>query len=80
MRTTLEIDDDVLVAAKELARRESRTAGAVISELTRRALAGEVPATSRQRKRGVAGFRPFAQRGGVVTNLQIDRLRNESGS
>jgi hypothetical protein len=38
MRTTLDIDDDVLRAAKELARREKKTAGAVISELTRRAL------------------------------------------
>jgi len=31
MRTTLDIDDDVLQAAKELARRERKTAGAMIS-------------------------------------------------
>src|SRR6266516_2973135 len=35
MRTTLEIDDDILGAAKELARREKKTAGKVISELAR---------------------------------------------
>lgn len=38
MRTTLDIDDDVLQAAKELARRGKRTAGHVLSALTRRAL------------------------------------------
>ena len=38
MRTTLNIDEDVLRAAKEHARREKKTAGAVISELARRAL------------------------------------------
>ena len=38
MRTTLDIDDEVLSAAKERARRERKTAGEVISELARRAL------------------------------------------
>lgn len=38
MRTTLSIDDDVLRAVKERARRESRTAGEVISDLAREAL------------------------------------------
>jgi hypothetical protein len=38
MRTTLDIDDDVLEAAKILARQSDRTAGAVLSELARRAL------------------------------------------
>ena len=31
MRTTLDIDDDLLAAAKELARREGRSAGQVVS-------------------------------------------------
>ena len=38
MRTTLDIADDVLQAAKERARREGKTAGEVISDLARRAL------------------------------------------
>ena len=38
MRTTLKIDDDVLGAAKEIGRRERKTAGAIISDLARRAL------------------------------------------
>jgi hypothetical protein len=38
MRTTLDIDDDILQAAKELARAEKKTAGQVISELARKGL------------------------------------------
>jgi hypothetical protein len=40
MRTTLDIDDDVLQVAKELARRERKTAGRILSELARRGLTG----------------------------------------
>lgn len=38
MRTTLEIDDDVVAAARELAASGKRSLGAVISELARRGL------------------------------------------
>lgn len=38
MRTTLDIDDDILAAAKDLARMEGRTMGNVISDLARRGL------------------------------------------
>ena len=38
MRTTLEIDDDVVAAARELAAAERRSLGSVISELARRGL------------------------------------------
>ena len=38
MRTTLNLDDDVIVAARELAASERRTLGSVISELARRGL------------------------------------------
>jgi len=38
MRTTLDIDDDVLAAAKELAKARKATAGEIISELARKAL------------------------------------------
>lgn len=75
MRTTLDIDEDVLLAAKELARREKKTAGAVISELTRRALTA--PPQTQHAPKAVHGFRPFPRRGGIVTNAQIDKLREE---
>ncbi len=38
MRTTLDIDDDVLQAAKELASARRSTAGKIVSELVRKAL------------------------------------------
>jgi hypothetical protein len=38
MRTTLDIDDDVLQAAKEMAAVRGRTAGQMLSELARQSL------------------------------------------
>ena len=79
MRTTLDIAEDVLQAAKERARRENKTAGEVISELARAALTAPVIATAKASEpRARYGFRPFPKRGGgVVTNELIDRLRLE---
>jgi len=48
MRTTLDLDDDVLRAAKELAMTRGKTAGQVVSELLRKALAA--PSSNRLRK------------------------------
>jgi hypothetical protein len=38
VRTTLELDDDVVAAARELAASERRSIGSVISQLARRGL------------------------------------------
>jgi hypothetical protein len=38
MRTTLELDDDVVAAARELAAGERRSLGSIVSELARRGL------------------------------------------
>jgi hypothetical protein len=38
VRTTLDIDDDIVAAARELAAEERRSLGSVISELARRGL------------------------------------------
>jgi hypothetical protein len=38
MRTTLDIDGDLLMAAKEMARREHTSAGRIVSRLLRQAL------------------------------------------
>ena len=81
MRTTLDLDEDVLASAKEIARRENKTAGQVLSELARRALTqGAVPAAAAAAERGplaAHGFKPFARRGAVVTNALIEKLRDE---
>jgi len=50
MRTTLDIDDDVLNAAKELALAQRTTAGRVISDLVRKALR---PAAAARVRNGV---------------------------
>lgn len=76
MRTTLDIDDDVLQAVKERARRENSTAGRVISSLARQALTEPSPAAVREPE-AFYGFRPIARRGGIVTNEMIDRLRED---
>jgi hypothetical protein len=77
MRTTLDIDDDVLQAAKERARREKKTAGEVISELARRALTAPPETPGAREPRARYGFRPFPKRGAVVTNELIDKLRED---
>jgi hypothetical protein len=81
MRTTIDIEDDLLAASKELARHEGTTAGVVISRLLRQALTGQNPAArSAKAPRAVAGFRPFAAKPGVVTTLeQVNALRDAEG-
>ena len=59
MRTTLNIDGDVLIAAKELARREHKTAGELVSDLMREALrarAGSAGETRTQRDLSCRGL------------------------
>ncbi len=77
MRTTLDIADDVLQAARERARRERKTVGAMISELVRRALTTPEKSSSVNEPQAVYGLRPFAPRGGIVTNELIDKLRED---
>ena len=82
MRTTLDIDDDLLAAAKEMARNEGATAGQVVSRLLRDSLTGaaSVPRRTRTRAAAAAGFEPFAARRGVVTtNEQGNALRDAEG-
>jgi hypothetical protein len=85
MRTTLDIEDDVLLAAKELARRSGSSAGQVISRLARQALTqapAPAPASATsgvKEPEATYGFRPFPARGKVVANDQVDKLRDDEG-
>lgn len=79
MRTTLDIDEDVLNAAKELARQERLSAGQVVSRLLRGVLTGKVETFVSSGGASVAGFRPFAGGGKIVTNDQINALREQEG-
>ena len=47
MRTTLAIDDDILIAAKAIAQQQDRSLGEVISDLARRSLRRPQPSASR---------------------------------
>ncbi|MGB3184568.1 MAG: CopG family transcriptional regulator [Ornithinimicrobium sp.] len=78
MRTTVNLDEDVLLAVQERAKREGRTASAVLSDLARAALTGE-HRTMDHTPEGVGGFVPLPRRGPVISNALIDRLREEDG-
>jgi len=74
----LDIEDDVLQAAKELARREGGTAGQVISTLARRGLS--LPVTGRKNRSGVRrGVPVLPSRGEVVTLEHTQALRDKEG-
>ena len=78
MRTTLDIDDDFLLAAEEIAAYEKKSVGSVVSAALRQALVHGGRNTFGVRGDGPKaefGFRPFPKRGGVVTNELINRLR-----
>lgn len=79
MRTTLDIDNDVLAAARELAKRERKTAGKFVSELMREALHSRTSRSTAENSREQYGFRPIPAGGDVVTNALVNELREELG-
>ncbi len=74
MRTTVDIEDDVLLATKELARQQGVSMGKVLSNLARQALTRSVPMDTRD---GVSLF-PISRESGVVTLELVNRLRDEA--
>ena len=91
MRTTLDIADDVLFAAKEIAQREKKSLGQTISELARHAFtqptdasglySPPAPSGGLQVSERLAsyGISPLPARGGIVSNELIERLRDAEG-
>jgi hypothetical protein len=82
MRTTLDIADDVLFASKELAQREKKPLGQIISELARKAFAQqahEPVASGGAGPLAAFGIHPLPPRGVIISNELIDRLRDEEG-
>lgn len=78
MRTTLDIEDDVLAAVKSLADSRKSTAGKVISELARKALTPSESTSKRRYRNGVPLFRfPRKGKGTLVTMEMINRMRDE---
>ena len=72
----MDIEDDVLQAAKELAQREGVTAGQVISALARRGLAAPAVKKSSSTRNGVP---VLAARDEVVTLERIQNLMDQEG-
>lgn len=73
MRTTLDIEEDVLMAAREIARRRRLSIGKVLSELARSALARPV---DREERNGLPLF-PVGDGASVVTMELVNQLRDE---
>lgn len=73
MRTTIAIDDDVLAAAKAIARERHQTVGKVVSELARHSL--RPPATTAERN-GVP-LLPIRRADVIVTSAIVNALRDE---
>ena len=73
MRTTFDLDDDVLQAAKEIAKAQGKTAGQVVSELIRKALQPQ-PAAAKVRN----GVPLITRRAGapVMTMARVNQLRD----
>jgi hypothetical protein len=75
MRTTLQIEDDALDAARSLARVEGRTLGQVVSELIRRGLAPRAERAARY------GFPTFVTAPGArpITPEMVKRAADDEG-
>jgi hypothetical protein len=74
MRTTLDVDDDVLQAAKEIAANRGTTAGKVLSDLARKALTS----TRNAGERNGVPLMPRRPKGSERPTMEtVNRLRDE---
>ena len=82
MRTTIDVDENVLAAAKELARKQKVSIGKIVSGLLREAMSGRYSRTDARRDEpaGAGGFRPFPARGRVVIDDLIEQIRDIEGN
>jgi hypothetical protein len=73
-RTTLSLDDDVLAAAKAIAKRDGKTTGEALSELARAGIDSRFRTEASR-----AGFRVLPRRGVIVTPELVNALRDQDG-
>jgi hypothetical protein len=74
MRTTLELEDEVLLTVKEIAQQRGTTAGSVVSSLLREALQ---PKSFQVEYRDGVPLLPRRPNAPVVTSELVNRLRDE---
>ena len=81
VRTTLQLDDDVLAAARVLARQRRTSLGAVISALARRGLVAPAPGSSSEAHggdhRNGLPLLPWTDKGAPVDLELVNQLRDE---
>ncbi len=78
LRTTLALDDDVLVAARALARQQGSTLGAVISGLARQSLrASSSGSSDSEQERSGLPLLPIRTSGADVDLQLVNQLRDE---
>lgn len=74
MRTTLNLDQDVYLAARRLSERRQQSLGAVISELVRNALTKN---DNREAIRNGVALFPAREKKTIVTLELVNQLRDE---
>ncbi len=74
MRTTLDIDDELLLTIKQIAHQRKTTAGSVVSSLLRESLQ---PKRFELKYRNGVPLLPRKAKGPVVTTELVGRLRDE---
>ena len=78
MRTTLDIDDDILLVAKERARLEKTSIGRALAQMARDGLTRPSGEAGRGNKSPL-GITPLPSRGEIITNDHVNRLRDRLG-
>jgi len=73
LRTTIAIDDDVLAAARAIARQRNQSVGTIVSELARHSLRPPVAGAERN---GVP-LLPVREKSVIVTPEIVNALRDE---
>lgn len=81
MRTTLQLDDDVLAAARVLARQQRSSLGAVISALARQGLVAPAAGSGSEAQgvdhRNGLPLLPWTDKGAPVDLELVNQLRDE---
>lgn len=78
MRTTIELDDQILEVVRDLAHVENRSMGKVLSDFAREALIKRVPPAGLLKRNGVP-LLPRRPGAAPVTMELIDRIREDEG-
>jgi hypothetical protein len=75
MRTTLDIEDEILQAVKERAEKDGVTTGKLASQMLRKALTMDKP----RERTVVNGVPVFPSRGEVITLEHVRKIMEEEG-